>query len=47
MTKIPQGAFPKDIFITQKQKWSTVNYGMCSKVMKDVYNNYDKYKLKG
>ena len=43
MTKVPPNAFPKDIQHLESQ-WSTVNYGIASRVMLDVFKNYDKYK---
>jgi len=45
MTKVPASAFPKD-YANPEAEWSTVNYGVAGKLMEDVYNNYDKYKLK-
>jgi len=45
MTKVPASAFPKD-YGNPEAKWSTVDYGMAGKLIKDVYENYDKYKLK-
>ena len=45
MTKVPASAFPKD-YGNPEARWSTVDYGMAGKLMKDVYENYDKYKLK-
>jgi glycosyltransferase involved in cell wall biosynthesis len=45
MTKVPGSAFPKD-YGNPEAEWSTVDYGMAGKLMKDVYQNYDKYKLK-
>ena len=45
LTKVPNSAFPKD-YGNPEAKWSTVDYGMAGKLMKDVYENYDKYKLK-
>ena len=46
MTKIPQSAFPKE-FQNSEAKWSTVNYNSASKIMKDVFNKYENYRLKG
>ena len=46
MTKIPKAAFPKE-FQNSEAKWSTVNYNSASKIMKDVFNKYEKYRLKG
>jgi len=45
MTKVPRSAFP-DGYTDDAAEWSTVNYGIAGKVMKDVFENYDKYKLK-
>ena len=45
MTKVPASAFPKD-YGNVEAKWSTVNYGVAGQLIKDVYQNYDKYKLK-
>ena len=45
MTKVPAGAFPKD-YHNPEALWSTVNYGVAGRMMKDVFENYDKYKLK-
>ena len=46
MTKVPAGAFPKE-YHNPEAGWATVNYGMASKLMRDVYQNYPKYQLKG
>jgi hypothetical protein len=45
MTKVPAGAFPKD-YHNPEALWATVNYGISGRLMKDVFENYDKYKLK-
>mgnify|MGYP003133850395 FL=1 len=45
MTKVPAGAFPKD-YHNPEALWATVNYGIAGRMMKDVFENYDKYKLK-
>lgn len=45
MTKVPAGAFPKE-YHNPEALWSTVNYGIAGRMMKDVFENYDKYKLK-
>ena len=45
MTKVPAGAFPKD-YGNPEAEWATVNYGVAGKLIQDVYENYDKYKLK-
>ena len=45
MTKVAPNAFPKD-YTTPESMWSTVNYGIVGRVMLDVFNNYDKYKMK-
>jgi len=46
MTKIPQSAFPKDYW-NPESVWSTVNYGIASQIMKDVFKNHNKYKIRG
>jgi len=46
MTKVPKNAFPKE-YENQDAKWATVNYGEASRIMKDVFHKYDKYKIKG
>ena len=46
MTKVPAGAFPKE-YHNPEAGWATVNYGIASKIMRDVYQNYPKYQLKG
>jgi len=45
MTKVPRSAFP-DGYTDDAAEWSTVNYGIAGKMMKDVFENYGKYKLK-
>ena len=46
MTKVPAGAFPKE-YHNAEAGWATVNYGIASKLIKQVYENYPKYQLKG
>ncbi len=46
LTKVPTGAFPKD-FHNAEAQWSTVNYGMAGKIMRQVFENYSKFELKG
>ena len=46
MTKVPAGAFPKE-YHNPEAGWATVNYGIASKLMREVYQNYPKYQLKG
>ena len=45
-TKVPQGAFPNG-YVDEEAKWATVNYGVSLNIMKDVFNNYDKYRIRG
>jgi glycosyltransferase involved in cell wall biosynthesis len=45
LTKVPKGAFPKELFFEESQ-WFTVNYQVASQLLKDIYNNYKKYKVK-
>jgi len=46
MTKVPKSAFPKE-FQNSEAEWATVNYGIASKIIRDVFENYSKYQLKG
>ena len=46
MTKVPTNAFPKG-YTTPESEWSTVNYGISSRLMLDVFKNYNKYKVRG
>mgnify|MGYP002044340289 CR=1 FL=1 len=46
MTKVPRNAFPKE-YENEEAKWATVNYGEASRIMKEVFHKYDKYKIKG
>ena len=46
MTKVPDSAFPKE-YHNPEAGWATVNYGIASKLMREVYQNYPKYQLKG
>ena len=45
LTKVPGGAFPKEMTFDDSQ-WFTVNYQIASQVLKDIYDNYKKYKVK-
>ena len=36
----------KRLWNTGERKMVTVNYGVAGQLIKDVYENYDKYKLK-
>lgn len=45
LTKVPQNAFPKEIYWEGSQ-WFTVNYQHASQVMSDCFNNYEKYLVK-
>ncbi len=46
MTKVPQGAFPKEIYFEGSQ-WFTINYQQGSSAMTDVFKNYTNYLVKG
>ena len=46
MTRVPGSSFPKD-YTNPESEWSTVNYGLASKLLLDVFQNYDKYKVRG
>ena len=41
----PPNSFPKE-FNVEGAQWFQVNYQYASNVMKEVFNNYDKYKIK-
>jgi glycosyltransferase involved in cell wall biosynthesis len=46
MTKVPENSFPKE-FTNKEAVWATVNYPIAIKVIQDVHDNYDKYKMRG
>jgi len=46
MTNVSTNAFPKD-YTTPESMWSTVNYNLAGRIINDVFNNYDKYKVRG
>ena len=46
LTKVPPNSFPKG-YTNPESQWSTVNYGIASRLMSDVFQNYDKYKVRG
>ena len=46
LTKVPASAFPKE-YGNPEAEWATVNYSIASQIMKDVFNNYKKYELRG
>ena len=46
MTKVPDSAFPKE-YQNPEAVWSVVNYNMAARLMVDVFQNYEKYKLRG
>ena len=46
LTKVPPNAFPKG-YTNPESQWSTVNYGIASRLMLDVFQNYGKYKVRG
>jgi len=45
LVNVPKGSFPKE-FNVEGSQWFQVNYQYASNVMKEVFNNYDKYKTK-
>ena len=45
LVNVPKGSFPKE-FNVEGSQWFQVNYQYASNVMKEVFNNYDKYKIK-
>ncbi len=44
--KVPERSFPKEFFI-ETCEWFSVNYGLASQILRDVYKNYTKYAVKG
>jgi len=46
MTKVAPNAFPKE-YVTPDSQWSTVKYSVASALMRDVFKNYGKYKIRG
>ena len=47
LNQAPIDAFPKDMIIdSPENKWITVNYNVCSNIMKDIVQNYQKYLIK-
>ena len=46
MTKVPNSAFPKE-YQNQEAYWSTVEYGTALQILKEVYQNYKKYEIRG
>ena len=45
LVNVPPNSFPKE-FNVEGAQWFQVNYQYASNVMKEVFNNYDKYKIK-
>jgi glycosyltransferase involved in cell wall biosynthesis len=46
LVKIPKDAYPKDYVFQGEAQWFQVNYQVASQLLKDIYNNYKKYKVK-
>jgi len=46
MVKVPENAFPPQYW-NQEAIWSMVQYPIAIKLMKDVFQNYNKYKIRG
>jgi len=46
LVKVPDGAYPKDYVFHGEAQWFQVNYQVASQLLKDIYNNYKKYKVK-
>ena len=46
LNDVKKESFPKGMWI-EGTKWFTVNYNYASKTMKDVFENYNKYIVKG
>jgi hypothetical protein len=46
LSDVKKESFPKNIFV-KGSKWFTVNYNYASKTLKNVFDNYSKYLIKG
>jgi len=46
LNDVSKHSFPKNM-VVEGQQWFTVNYNYASKVLKDVFKNYDNYVTKG
>ena len=46
LVKVPNEAYPKDYIFEGESQWFQVNYQVASQILKDIYNNYKKYKVK-
>mgnify|MGYP001163533016 CR=1 FL=1 len=46
MVKVPNNAFPKE-YQNKEAFWSQVNYGESVGILKDVFENYKKYEIRG
>ena len=46
LVKVPDEAYPKDYIFKGESQWFQVNYQVASQILKDIYNNYKKYKVK-
>jgi len=46
MTKVPNNAFPNG-YASSEAMWSQVNYSVALNILKQVYQNYDKFKIRG
>ena len=46
LNDIKKESFPKNMYMKEAQ-WFTVNYNYASKMLKDVFDNYSKYIVKG
>ena len=46
MVKVPNNALPKQ-YMNSEALWSSVNYGVALNIIKQVFNNYEKFKIRG
>ena len=46
MVKVPNNALPKQ-YMNSEAMWSSVNYGVALNIIKQVFNNYEKFKIRG
>jgi hypothetical protein len=46
LNDVKRESFPKNMHV-EGSKWFTVNYNYASKILKDMFDNYSKYVVKG
>ena len=46
LNEVKRGSFPDAMYV-DGSKWFTVNYNYASKILRDVFDNYSKYVIRG